>query len=396
MTDTIIEVSGADFCGKTTQATMLTYYQWEKPAHNFGGFGKYSDRFPANLPPQEDWRWWFQETTPEQLGDVLTSAYNARQHAAASSSYAIGVVERGATMVRAQLAANFATRRNVSVADCAEEMGSIVDARLARPAAARFEFVLEDDAAWLNRIGNCLRYVRSARQLNPDYTAYQNEFYAKYLMNLSSALGHFAAGEDTINVPVDTSAVNVQNAIRHHDALQGLHLPTLLEQDPLIVGIGGMSECGKGTLAQKLADEHGFTRLKLGYFNEVVRANGERYGDPHMIAMNALRFISTNRHLERASFESLYGPHIAAEFKTLLGDRWKAIAIEVSDDERVRRALREDPSADPAEVLAFQRKKDALKLSQGMAEYREVADIHVSNDGSIDTMVETVVKGLGI
>jgi len=398
MADSIIEISGADYCGKTTQATMLTYYQWEKPAHNFGGYGKYSDQFPIGLPPQDDWRWWFQETTPEQLGDALTSAYNTRQRAVEASPYELGIVERGASMVRAQLTANFATRRGVPVADCADEMGAIVDARLARPSAGteRYEFVLEDNAAWLDRIADCARYVRHARALNPDYTAGQNELYANYLLNLSSALGHFAAREQAIGVPVDAAAVDVQNVIRQHESLRELRLPTLLEQDPLIVGIGGLSESGKGTLAQKLADEHGFTRLKLGFFNETVRTDGQRYGDPHQVAMNAVHFIATNRHLKRVSFESFHGPHIAAELKALLGDRWKSIAIDVTDDERVRRTLHENPAADPAEVLAFQRKKDGVKLAQGMADYLELADIRASNDGSIDTMVETVVKGLGI
>lgn len=400
MAETIIEVSGADFRGKSTQAELLTYFAWDKPTYNFGGFGKYSDRFPMNLPLQEDWRWWFQETTPEQLGDVLTEAYKARQHAVEMSPYEIGVVERGASMIRAQLTANFATRREIEVAECAEEMSTIIDTRLECPSkeVERFEFVLHEDTIWTEQIAPYLPYVRHARSQNPDYTSSQNEFYDQYLENLSRALGHFAVADYVIEVPVNGAAIDVQNSIRHHASLQRLKLPTLLEQNPLVMGIGGMSESGKGTLAQRLANDHGFTRLKLGFFNEMTRNadGGQRYGDPHLIAMNALRFLANNRHMDRVSLESLYGPHLPAEFKMLLGARWKTVMIEASDEVRMKRALKESDIDEAEAALALQRRKDSLKLAKGMTEYQEIADIFVNNEGSTDTMLKNVVEGLGI
>jgi len=161
--------------------------------------------------------------------------------------------------------------------------------------------------------------------------------------------------------------------------------------------LDGSCNCCKH-IAEELSRKHGFTRLKLGFFNETARLQSEEYfGDPHVIAMNALRFIANNRHLERITFESFYGPHLASEFLTLLGsDRWKTIMLEVPDEVRRQRLIAQFPTANIDQIMEDQDRKDQQKLAQGILEYMEIADLRVDNSGTINQTVDRIIEGLKI
>jgi len=303
-------------------------------------------------------------------------------------------------MVRAQLVANFATRREVSIDDSVEEIDAFVSSKIEKPSpkTRKAEFILEIDQKWLDYMDGNLKYVRSPGSLADNFSKFQNEFYARYLTNLSEALGYFSRESSVAKVMVDRPAVDIQNSIRSHELISDLKLPQILEQDPLILGLAGLSESGKGTIAEELSRKHGFTRLKLGFFNETARLQSEEYfGDPHVIAMNALRFIANNRHLERITFESFYGPHLASEFLTLLGsDRWKTIMLEVPDEVRRQRLIAQFPTANIDQIMEDQDRKDQQKLAQGILEYMEIADLRVDNSGTINQTVDRIIEGLKI
>jgi len=165
------------------------------------------------------------------------------------------------------------------------------------------------------------------------------------------------------------------------------------------VGLGGLSESGKGSVANELTDRYGFSRLKIGYFNEIVReGTGEQYGDPHEIAMNIVRFIANNRHLRRITLESFHSPNLAAELKLLLGERWQSIMLEVDKETRQRRTIEESrgEGIEADKAIATQAAKDTTKIERGALEYGHLADLRIDNSGPIEQTVSNIAKGLTI
>lgn len=114
MSERIIEISGRDYIGKSTQADMLTYWSLQN-CKNFGGFGSFAHGIPNNQTEEELWNWWFRDTSFDELSDALVNAYLSRQDAVLNAPHDFVVVERGASMIGAQIAANFSTRTETAV-----------------------------------------------------------------------------------------------------------------------------------------------------------------------------------------------------------------------------------------------------------------------------------------
>lgn len=238
-------------------------------------------------------------------------------------------------------------------------------------------------------------YLRRANSKNAPYSIAQQDFYEQYQKNLAKALQLISDTNDAVAIDVDGAAVDVQNKIRSHERIRDLRLPMILEREPVVVGLSGLSEAGKGSVAQYMSEQYGFTRLKLGFFNEISR-DGEHYGDARTIAMNALHFIACNRHLERITFESLHGANLAAELKIMLGDRWKTVFIELADEERIDRLHSEKPSVD-LEILANeQQEKDNDKIIAGILGCKALADVVVDNSGELSETVDIIVREINL
>lgn len=395
MSERIIEISGRDYIGKSTQADLLTYWSLQN-CKNFGGFGSFSRDIPSHQTEQEQWNWWFRDTSFEELSGILVDAYLSRQDAASNAPHDFVVVERGASMIPAQVAANFSTRTETAIEenlDRAMKATALTSRSVAN--TQKDEFVLQEESIWQNKISHLYDYLRRANSKSTPYSKAQQDFYEQYQKNLARALLLISDTNDAATINVDGAAVDVQNKIRSHEQLHSLRLPTILEQEPIVVGLSGLSEAGKGSVAQLMSERHGFTRLKLGFFNEISR-DGEHYGDAHTIAMNALHFIACNRHLERITFESLHGANLAAELKIMLGERWKTVFIELGSEERFERLHSEKPSAN-LEILANeQHEKDNDKIIAGILGCKALADVVVDNSGELSETVDTIVKEIDL
>lgn len=394
MSERIIEISGRDYIGKSTQADLLTYWSLQN-CKNLGGLGSFARGIPTHQTEQEQWNWWFRDTSFEELSGTLVDAYVSRQDAASKAPHDFVVVERGASMIPAQIAANFSTRTETAVEENVDR--AMETTALTRRAAhsPRDEFVLQEESTWQNKIKHMHDYLRRANSKNAPYSIAQQDFYEQYQKNLAKVLQLISDTNDAVAIDVDGAAVDVQNKIRSHERIRDLRLPMILEREPVVVGLSGLSEAGKGSVAQYMSEQYGFTRLKLGFFNEISR-DGEHYGDARTIAMNALHFIACNRHLERITFESLHGANLAAELKIMLGDRWKTVFIELADEERIDRLHSEKPSVD-LEILANeQQEKDNDKIIAGILGCKALADVVVDNSGELSETVDTIVKEINL
>jgi len=394
----IVEFSGPDYTGKSTQADLLAMETLGTHVHNFASFEGYGAGIPEGLTPSEHFVWWFERTTIEDMADVLTSAYLDREEQARRSSIDLAVYERGRTMMRAQLAANFATRDDANVADYIEQSTELIDQRLMGLATdvKRTEVMLLPDAEWLASQEDNRKHARTQKTSASVFTDYQNEFYAQYLANLNEAITIIGEKDQPVTVRVDGPAVDVNNHVRSLEEVYNGALPQLLPQDPTILGFAGLSESGKSRIAELLAAEHGFTRLKLGFFNERGRDLESAYARPKQMAMDVLHFVATNRHLRLISFESLHGAQMSAELKLLMGERWKPVFITLDEEARLQRLIEQFPEADAAQLIEEQARKDSTKRNAGVEAYAQIADIIVNNNGTPQETVGTILKGLNM
>lgn len=391
----IIEISGLDYSGKTTQASLLSMETWRLHAHNFGSFEKYDDKIQSGISPQEHFNWWFKVLSPDEIAQLLVSSYEKRQEEIRSlSNVDLAIVERGRSMLIAQVAANYAIRLSLDPEDVLDRAIDVVENGTSDK-FAREEFMLVSDDSLIQLPSKTKKYTRNfVTNLDSPFTVEQDTYYAQYLEKLKRSLGIVAREASLHLISIEQAAIDTQNKIRNHEALSIFDLPNIIPHDMTAVGIAGYSESGKSALAEKLSKDHGFTRLKLGYFNESRRDINGRYANPRKIALEVVHFIATNRHASRFSFESLYGPHLSAELKTILGDRWKSVLVKTSKDTRRNRLISQFPDNDTDELINVQMHKDEIKHDAGMSEYEEIADIIINNDGLLDETVNRLIREL--
>ncbi len=399
MAKTIIEISGPDFVGKSTQAELLTYETQALHVHNFGSLAGYSKKMPDSLSPQEFFKWWFEKSSFNELCSALIDAYNNRLATIEKAeNLDIAVVERGRDMLRAQLVATFLTRENKNTKDTValEKITTAVENKIAKymvdvPRDSRVEIFLKPCKPWQSEIECYHKVLRSARSEGSSFSGSQNKLYANYQKNLSTVLE--LQTESNSSILVDCPAVDVQNVIRAQ--VRKHNIPPLFANNPVIVGLAGLSETGKGAVAQFLQDNFAFTRLKIGFFNEHSRDHQKAYAKPSKTALTITHFLATNRHIQRATLESLHGTDISIALKLILGERWVPTLLTSPDTLRVQRNNSQFTNTDPTKLRRDQQNKDKTKLKQGLAEYQEHADIVVDNSGTIKQTANKIVKHIG-
>ncbi len=396
MTKTIIEISGPDFVGKSTQAELLTYETQGIHVHNFGSFTGYSKKIPDNLSPKEFFEWWFVKSTFSELCEALIDAYNNRlTKVLLATNLDVAVVERGAGMLRAQLIATFLTRERKRPKDtlALNKIAKAVDKKIKNdlavtPLGSRIEIFLKPCTPWQKKIECYNQVLRSARSEGRSFSLKQNRLYATYQKNLEKIL--IDQHTNNITVLVDCPAIEVQNSIRQQVTKH--NIPPLFANNPVIVGLAGLSETGKGTVAQFLQDNYSFTRLKVGFFNEHTRDYQKAYAKPSKTALTITHFLATNRHIDRATLESLHGVDISIALKLILGERWVPTLLTLSDKQRSERNTKQFAHLNPIKLKRQQQKKDKTKLQQGLAQYQQHADIVVNNSGTIEQTANKIVK----
>jgi len=373
MADTIVEVSGADYTGKTTHADLLTFTPGVD-VHNFGGKKHYSDMWPPLMTPAEDWEWWFRETSLSELGAVLLDGYTRRQEVAYASDYDIAVVEKGAVMVRSQLAANFATRNEVGVDHFVEEADAFVSNHSTDPDAGRrrLEVVLESDEQWQSCQANAMPYIRNGRDLDSRYSGEQNEFYARYLQNLRQAIRHFHSGEV---IPVNRSTIEVQDEIRALLANKGLPFAPILGHRPLVVGITGQHDSGS-IVSEVLEQDFNFVPQQIpspGENNPQIPGNVR--GGYHAAAIRIIGQLVERPDVSRVLLGSEPCIQLSAELRTLMDTRWRLIFVD--DESR----LHDDTHGNDAKVVPVT---------------LDMADLAVPGEWSREQVADYLSEGLNL
>lgn len=235
--------------------------------------------------------------------------------------------------------------------------------------------------------------ITMSRQSNAD-----DERYHRYQQLLQSELRRQeleGAYHHTIHVTTSDSIGCVQNRLRKvllEKTANPLFQPTLHN----LVGIyafGGLSECGKSSIAEAFCANFGTKqafRAKIAYFNSTISETlGLSVYDlseekQALYLFHELdRFQRSHYWLRLLTIESLHSDSVTKYLKLWLGEKLQVVFIDTGESQRRARSLV------PPEQLA---RNDGAKLERGAMNIRLYADLGLDNNGSISEPIITLIS----
>lgn len=364
----IISVNGNDGVGKSQQIRLLN---GSENLHFTGRLIDYTDKWPR-MDPVNEFNWWFRDIPSLELVSIIIEAMRARDDTCLPGR--LNIHDRGIRMFKAVCAATICVRESLSV----EKVKNLIDELFdkAFPGREEEEILLKASSEYQARIKPLVQIVdiRDAK-----YLPWQSELYARYQTWLAYFMDHYFLDTNPARViHVNGCILDVQNRIRKVlNSEYKTDMPLVCDWLEKVVAFGGLSESGKSSYAERLSTHHQYYRLKIKYFDEMVKARGLS-SSPEAISNELLTFLKNHRHITRVSIESLHGPDLPAYLKLLFGPKMKIVYLDTPLDVRVERtaqALNLSREEAEREVNV----KDATKIARGANEVRGIADIVFSN-----------------
>lgn len=361
----VIALDGADNSGKTTQLRLLRRATGD--AVRIGeSVHHYQPRWPR-LSGAELAHWWFTESRSEDLVTLLLDGYRRRLDALTGGPGRV-ILDRGLATVEASCVASVMLKDDLSARDAEAMVAGLRAEILGDPAPEPYSVLLNLGPA---AEGAALSIGRE-RGADARYARYQHLLHAA----LETRRTRHAAVIDANRADI----VAVQNQLRCRLSQVDLPVRPLLGDVRRVIGLGGLSECGKSSAGEYLRHRFGTTRLKQGYLIELAAARhglADPYGEePRLLAELVVdeldRYAHAHYYLLDYTIESLHRPDITRELKRLLGERLSVVYLDAAPQVRARRSL-----VDPA-ALAH---NDEVKRARGADRIAATCDLLIDNNG---------------
>ncbi|MDR7303506.1 hypothetical protein [Haloactinomyces albus] len=371
-----VSLNGVDNVGKTTQLAWLR--RGMPSAHAVGTVDAWDSRW-REVASGDFAQWWFVDSTTAEHVDLMMSSHTARR----AGSGRLALEDRGIPMLRATCAATAAIKDALSPTEALQLVDRIAINFPAADHRREVHVLLRWSCDPASEAAESL--CRETRPVDERYSAYQHAL--AEILSLQAERGDYHAVLDLGNDPI----LDVQRRLREQLREFGLQIQPLSDQalDRLWV-LAGMSESGKSRVGELLRDEHGVTRIKIGYLLEVAALRAgvtDPYGWPEprqaeQFTEEVLRFAETSKACT-ISVESAHRFEATAYLKRIWGDRCRVIYVDADSAVRANRA---------AETETRLRARDATKYERGTHRIIDIADHVIDNTGPLSALKLVVTR----
>lgn len=358
-----IGINGIDNSGKSTQIKLLPFFS----TGDLRIMDSLSHYVPElGLPAKESFRWWM-ESDPVEFTRTIAVGVKARID---ESNADISILDRGTLMFRAVCMAKWLLHEQASLTTLLMRVSEIFDACGA--SEDNLNVLLERDQQYIDRTKTLRSFLKNETKKASPFTEDENRLYGKYQNNLIDAIEQVVSESNVISVSAGAPILEVQNVVRSelNVAVGKTLFAELAARTNRIVGLSGMSESGKSTMAEKLVTEFNGIRLKLNFFNfgQVPDSSPEE-----SLAIKLMLFCHTHYYRQNFTVESLHGVRLSAYLKLFFGDRFQLIYLDTPLNVRVRRW--QDANVvtweDASRVISD---RDAQKEILGCSQIADMAD----------------------
>lgn len=366
-----VSLNGVDNVGKTTQLGWL--HRGMPGAHLVGTVDAWDSRW-RDVAAGDFADWWFVSSTTAEHAGLMLGSHAGRR----AASGELALEDRGLPMLLATCAATAAVKDDLSPAKALRLVDHLAADIPAATTRREVHVLLRRSADIAREAAAALSREQGAA--DERYAAYQRTL--AEILCLQVERGDYHAVLDIGDAPI----LDVQRRLRGRLADLGVKVRPLPDGvlDRLWV-LGGMSESGKSTVGETLRDEHGATRLKIGYLLEVaalrvgIAAPYERWSEREQaerLTEEILRFAETTK-ARRISVESAHRFEATAHLQRVWGDRCQVVYVDADATVRAGRT---------AEAPARLRGRDAVKRERGADRIAGIADHVIDNSGPLSAL----------